>query len=76
MAYYQDFANTPAGEVLKAIQMRGKASIKELATDLGVTRSAIRQHLIRLQRLLVKSVTGEMWTGIISASRLIQTRKF
>jgi predicted ArsR family transcriptional regulator len=49
MAYYQDFANTPAGEVLKAIQMRGKASIKELATDLGVTRSAIRQHLIRLQ---------------------------
>lgn len=46
---YQEFANSPAGEVLKAIQVRGQASIKELAADLGVTRSAIRQHLIRLQ---------------------------
>jgi DeoR family suf operon transcriptional repressor len=49
MAYYQEFANTLAGEVLKAIQMRGQASIKELAADLGVTPSAVRQHLIQLQ---------------------------
>jgi len=49
MAYYREFANTPAGEVLKTIQMRGQASIKELATDMGVTRSAVRLHLLRLQ---------------------------
>jgi predicted ArsR family transcriptional regulator len=49
MAYYREFADTPAGAVLKALQMRGRASIKELAAELGVTRSAVRQHLLRLQ---------------------------
>jgi predicted ArsR family transcriptional regulator len=49
MAYYREFADTPAGEVLKAIQLRGQASIKDLATDMGVTRSTVRQHLLRLQ---------------------------
>jgi predicted ArsR family transcriptional regulator len=49
MAYYREFADTPAGEVLKAIQVRGQASIKELAADLGITPSAVRQHLIQLQ---------------------------
>jgi predicted ArsR family transcriptional regulator len=49
MAYSWEFANTPAGKVLKAIQMRGKASIKEVAADLGVTASAVRLHLTQLQ---------------------------
>ena len=49
MTYSWEFANTPAGKVLKAIQMRGKASIKEVAADLGVTTSAVRLHLAQLQ---------------------------
>lgn len=43
------FANTPAGRVLKAIQLRGKASIKDVAGAIGVTPSAVRPHLIQLQ---------------------------
>jgi predicted ArsR family transcriptional regulator len=35
--------------VLKAIQLRGKASIKDVASDLGVTASAVRLHLTQLQ---------------------------
>ena len=42
------FSNTPAARVLKAIQVRGKASIKDVAGDLGVTASAVRQHLAQL----------------------------
>ncbi len=49
MTYYREFAKTPAGELLKAIQMRGRASVKELATDLGITPSAVRQHLNQLK---------------------------
>ena len=49
MTFSWEFANTPAGRVLKAIQMRGKASIKEVASDLGVTTSAVRMHLAQLQ---------------------------
>jgi predicted ArsR family transcriptional regulator len=49
MTYSWEFANTPAGKVLKAIQMRGKASIKDVAADLGVTTSAVRLHLAQLQ---------------------------
>ena len=49
MSYSWEFANTPAGKVLKAIQMRGKASIKDVAADLGVTTSAVRLHLAQLQ---------------------------
>jgi predicted ArsR family transcriptional regulator len=44
-----EFSNTPAGRVLKAIQLRGKASIKDVAADLGVTASAVRLHLTQLQ---------------------------
>ncbi|MGD8473137.1 MAG: winged helix-turn-helix transcriptional regulator, partial [Anaerolineae bacterium] len=44
-----DFANTPAGRVLKSIQMRGRASIKDVAADLGVTVSAVRLHVAQLQ---------------------------
>jgi predicted ArsR family transcriptional regulator len=44
-----EFANTPAGRVLKAIQMRGQATIKDVAEDLGVTASAVRLHLGQLQ---------------------------
>lgn len=43
------FSNTPAARVLKAIQVRGKASIKDVAGDLGVTASAVRQHLTQLE---------------------------
>ncbi|MFZ5918340.1 MAG: helix-turn-helix transcriptional regulator [Chloroflexota bacterium] len=49
MAYYREFADTAAGQVLKTIQIRGQASIREIADDLRVTRSAVRQHLLRLQ---------------------------
>ena len=49
MTFSWEFANTPAGRVLKAIQMRGKASIKDVAADLGVTTSAVRMHLAQLQ---------------------------
>jgi DeoR family suf operon transcriptional repressor len=49
MSYAWEFSNTPAGRVLKAIQLRGKASIKDLAADLGVTTSAVRLHLTQLQ---------------------------
>jgi DeoR family suf operon transcriptional repressor len=49
MSLSWEFANTPAGRVLKAIQMRGKASIKDVAADLGVTTSAVRLHLAQLQ---------------------------
>ena len=44
-----EFANTPPGRVLKVIQQRGEASIKEVASDLGVTASAVRLHLTQLQ---------------------------
>lgn len=44
-----EFSNTPAGRVLKAIQLRGQASIKDVAADLGVTPSAVRLHLTQLQ---------------------------
>ena len=49
MAYSWEFANTTAGKVLKAIQMRGRASTKDVAADLGVTTSAVRLHLAQLQ---------------------------
>jgi DeoR family suf operon transcriptional repressor len=49
MAYSWEFANTTAGRVLKAIQLRGRASIKDVADDLGVTASAVRLHLTQLQ---------------------------
>jgi DeoR family suf operon transcriptional repressor len=49
MRYSWEFSNTPAGRVLRAIQLRGKASIRDVATDLGVTSSAIRLHLTQLQ---------------------------
>lgn len=49
MTHYREFVNTPAGEVLKAIQLRGKASVKELAADLDLSLSAVRQHLLQLQ---------------------------
>jgi predicted ArsR family transcriptional regulator len=49
MSYSWEFSTTPAGRVLKAIQMRGQASIKDVAADLGVTTSAVRLHLTQLQ---------------------------
>ena len=49
MSYSWEFSTTPAGRVLKAIQMRGRASIKDVAADLGVTTSAVRLHLTQLQ---------------------------
>jgi DeoR family suf operon transcriptional repressor len=49
MSYSWEFANTPAGRVLKAIRQRGRASIKDVASDLGVTASAVRLHLTQLQ---------------------------
>ena len=49
MAYTWEFSNTPAGRVLKAIQVRGRASIKDVAADLEVTPSAVRLHLTQLQ---------------------------
>jgi predicted ArsR family transcriptional regulator len=49
MSYSWEFSNTPAGRVLRAIQLRGKASIKDVAADLGVTSSAVRLHLTQLQ---------------------------
>jgi DeoR family transcriptional regulator, suf operon transcriptional repressor len=49
MTFSWDFANTPAGKVLKAIQIRGEATIKEVARDLGVTASAVRLHLTMLE---------------------------
>lgn len=49
MTYSWEFSNTPAGRVLKAIQLRGRASIKDVAADLGVTTSAVRLHLTQLQ---------------------------
>jgi len=49
MTYSWEFSNTPAGKVLKAIQLRGRASIKDVAADLGVTASAVRLHLTQLQ---------------------------
>jgi predicted ArsR family transcriptional regulator len=49
MTYWWDFGNTPAGRVLKAIQLRGRASIKDLAADLSVTPSAVRPHVAQLQ---------------------------
>ena len=35
--------------MLKSIQIRGRASIKDVAADLGVTASAVRLHLAQLQ---------------------------
>lgn len=49
MSHSWEFANTPAGRVLKAIQVRGRASIKDVASDLNVTTSAVRLHLTQLQ---------------------------
>jgi DeoR family suf operon transcriptional repressor len=44
-----DFANTAAGRVLRAIQLRGQARINDLAADLGISASAVRQHLGQLE---------------------------
>jgi predicted ArsR family transcriptional regulator len=49
MTYGWEFASTPAGKVLKSIQLRGQATIKDVASDLGVTASAVRLHLTQLQ---------------------------
>ncbi len=49
MPFSWEFASTPAGRVLKSIQLRGQASIKDVAADLGVTASAVRLHLAQLQ---------------------------
>jgi predicted ArsR family transcriptional regulator len=49
MNYSWEFSNTPAGRVLRAIQLRGRASIKDVAADLGVTTSAVRQQLAKLE---------------------------
>jgi predicted ArsR family transcriptional regulator len=49
MTYSWEFTNSSAGRVLKVIQVRGRASIKEVAADLGVTASAVRLHLTQLQ---------------------------
>ena len=49
MSYSWEFSTTPAGRVLRTIQMRGRASIKDVAADLGVTASAVRLHLTQLQ---------------------------
>lgn len=49
MSSWSEFANTAAGRVLRAIQVRGEASIKDLAADLGVTASGVRLHLAQLQ---------------------------
>jgi predicted ArsR family transcriptional regulator len=49
MALAWEFGNTPSGRVLKAIQLRGTASIKDVAADLGVTASAVRLHLAQLK---------------------------
>ena len=44
-----EFSNTPAGRVLRSIQVRGRANIKDVASDLGVTASAVRLHLAQLE---------------------------
>lgn len=49
MALAWEFSNTPAGRVLRSIQVRGRASIKDVAADLGVTPSAVRLHLMQLE---------------------------
>jgi DeoR family suf operon transcriptional repressor len=49
MTFSWDFSNTPAGRVLRSIQIRGRATIKDVAEDLGVTASAVRLHLAQLQ---------------------------
>lgn len=49
MSHSWEFSSTPAGRVLKTIQMHGRASIKDVASDLGVTTSAVRLHLTQLQ---------------------------
>ena len=49
MNYSWEFANTPAGRVLRAIQLRGKASIRDVAADMGVTASAVRLQLTQLE---------------------------
>lgn len=43
------FSATPAGRVLRVIQSRGRATVKDLASELGVTSSAVRLHLSQLQ---------------------------
>jgi DeoR family suf operon transcriptional repressor len=59
MTHSWQFADSAPGRVLKAIQLRGKASIKDVAEDLGVTPSAVRLHLAQLEG-----------SGAISASRV------
>ena len=49
MVHVWEFGNTPSGRVLKVIQLRGKATIKDVAADLGVTASAVRLHLAQLR---------------------------
>lgn len=49
MTYSWEFAKSPAGRVLKAIQRHGRASIKDVAAELDVTTSAVRLHISQLQ---------------------------
>lgn len=51
MSYSWEFSSTSAGKVLKAIQFRGRATVKDVAADLGVTMSAVRIPLTQLQAL-------------------------
>jgi DeoR family suf operon transcriptional repressor len=49
MTHSWQFVDSAPGRVLKAIQLRGEASIKDVAEDLGVTPSAVRLHLTQLE---------------------------
>jgi DeoR family suf operon transcriptional repressor len=44
-----DFANTAPGRVLRAIRLRGEARVVDLTADLGISASAVRQHLGQLE---------------------------
>lgn len=49
MSHGWGLRSTAAGRVVKAIRVRGKARITDVADDLGVTASAVRQHLTQLE---------------------------
>ena len=49
MSHGWNMSRTVAGRVIKAIRLRGKARITDVAGDLGVTASAVRQHLTQLE---------------------------
>ena len=49
MAVTQYTAESPAGKILDYLQRNGEATVKDLEELLGISTTAVREHLTHLQ---------------------------